>query len=76
MPVADLLTELLTSRYDVPVEDIAPDRVLEDLSLDSLAIMEMSLALEKQLGVVISEGVLTTSQTVAEAVAAVTALRP
>lgn len=74
--INDLITELLTTRYEVDPEEITPEAVFEDLSLDSLALMEIALVLEKRLGVRIQEGLLTTDQTLGEAVGVVRSLQP
>uniref|UniRef100_A0AAU2JP48 Acyl carrier protein n=1 Tax=Streptomyces sp. NBC_00049 TaxID=2903617 RepID=A0AAU2JP48_9ACTN len=65
--VTDLIAEILTEKFEVPAEDVTPDRILEDLAVDSLALLEMSLILEKRLGVSIAEGVIHSRQTVGEA---------
>ncbi|GHB79267.1 MULTISPECIES: acyl carrier protein [Streptomyces] len=46
---------ILTAGFQVPADQIAPDSTLDDLGLDSLATVEFALALEKDLGVEISD---------------------
>ncbi|ARX81010.1 MULTISPECIES: acyl carrier protein [Streptomyces] len=46
---------LLTQEFDISEDQIAPESTLEDLGLDSLASVEFALALEKGLGVEISD---------------------
>lgn len=75
MAIPDLISGLLISKYEVDADEIAPDTVFEDLSLDSLALMEMSLALEKKLGVTITEGTLVPHQTLGEAASVLGSLR-
>jgi acyl carrier protein len=66
--------KILTERYEVPAEQVSPDVRFEDLSLDSLALIELSLAIERGLGVSVAEGVLAPELTVAQAAAVVTTL--
>ncbi|MEV8017800.1 phosphopantetheine-binding protein [Streptomyces sp. NPDC086554] len=72
--VTTMITEILTTKFEVSPEDVSQDAVFDDLAVDSLALLEMSLLLEKRLGVSIEEGVLTAEQTVGEAAEAVEAL--
>ncbi|MEV8589030.1 acyl carrier protein [Streptomyces sp. NPDC051180] len=62
-----MIIEILTGKFDVPAEDATRTTVLEDVEVDSLALLEISLILEKRLGVSIEEGVLNSRQTVEEA---------
>lgn len=72
--VTTIIIEILTGKLDVPPEEVSQDSVLDDLSIDSLALLEISLTLEKRLGVSIAEGTLNAQQTVAEAAGTVAAL--
>jgi acyl carrier protein len=72
--VTTLILEILTSKYDVPAEELSESTVFEDVAIDSLALLEMALMLEKQLGIPIAEGTLGGHQTIAQAGAAVGAL--
>lgn len=65
--VATMIIEILTGKFDVPAEDVTQATVLEDVEVDSLALLEISLILEKRLGVSIEEGVLNSRQTVEQA---------
>ncbi|MEU2656380.1 acyl carrier protein [Streptomyces sp. NPDC007325] len=65
--VATMIIEILTGKFDVPAEDVTQTTVLEDVEVDSLALLEISLILEKRLGVSIEEGVLNSRQTVEQA---------
>ncbi|MDU0294180.1 acyl carrier protein, partial [Saccharothrix longispora] len=51
----DELIVILTDTIGVPVEDIGPDTTPEQVELDSLALVELSVALEEKLGVAITE---------------------
>ena len=72
--VSTMIIEILTGKFEIPQEEVAQGTVFEDLAVDSLALLEMSLRLEKRLGVSIAEGVLNAQQTSAEAARAVEAL--
>ncbi|MEV7447402.1 phosphopantetheine-binding protein [Streptomyces nigra] len=72
--VTTMIIEILTGKFDIPQEEVARTTVFEDLAVDSLALLEMSLLLEKRLGVSIAEGVLNAQQSVDEAARAVEAL--
>ena len=71
--VSTRLIEILTGKCEIPQEEVAQGTVFEDLAVDSLALLEMSLLLEKRLGVSIAEGVLNAQQTIDEAARAVEA---
>jgi acyl carrier protein len=72
--VSTMIIEILTGKFDIPEEEVAQSTVFEDLAVDSLALLEVSLLLEKRLGVSIAEGVLNAQQSVDEAARAVEAL--
>ena len=64
--------DLIAAKAELPASDIADDQTLEDLGLDSLHLMEMSVTVQREYGVRIPEGDLRLDQTVAEAVAYLT----
>ncbi|MFD8009705.1 acyl carrier protein [Streptomyces sp. NPDC058955] len=72
--VATMIIEILTGKFEVPEEEVTQGTVLEDIAVDSLALLEMALILEKRLGVSIEEGVLRSQQTIDEAARAVEGL--
>jgi acyl carrier protein len=72
--VSTMIIEILTGKFDIPEEEVAQSTVFEDLAVDSLALLEMSLLLEKRLGVPIAEGVLSAQQSIDEAARAVESL--
>jgi acyl carrier protein len=72
--VATMIIEILTGKFDVPSEEVTPGTVLEDVEVDSLALLELSLLLEKRLGISIDEGTLSSAQTVEEAADVITRL--
>ena len=51
MDILALLKQTLNERYDVPLEDIAPDSRLETLGIDSLGLVELMFEVEDRLGV-------------------------
>ncbi|MBV6698888.1 acyl carrier protein [Kitasatospora aureofaciens] len=72
--VTEMIIEILTTKYEVPAEELSSEVVFEELSVDSLTLLEMSLILEKRLGVSIQEGVLDAGQTVGEAAETISSL--
>jgi acyl carrier protein len=67
----DLLTtftELLISDFGVPAEEIAPEATFEALGLDSLDIVELTLALEDRTGVKLGDEDLEQVRTVQDAI--------
>ncbi|MFJ5984552.1 acyl carrier protein [Lentzea sp. NPDC092896] len=67
------LITMLTDKFHVPAQDITPDSTLDDLDIDSLALAELSLTLQDQLGVKIEEHEATKDTTVAELTATIDA---
>ncbi|MYR03356.1 MULTISPECIES: phosphopantetheine-binding protein [unclassified Streptomyces] len=65
--VTTMIIDILTGKFEVPSEEVTPGTVLEDVEVDSLALLELSLILEKRLGISIDEGTLRSTQTVEEA---------
>lgn len=53
--VYNKVVELLTDKFGVPADDISPEATFEDLDLDSLDLVEFSMAAEDELGVEISD---------------------
>jgi acyl carrier protein len=50
-PMYDLLVELLTEHLGVPADEVRPEATLEDLEVDSLALVELVVVIEDKLGV-------------------------
>ncbi|OPG02641.1 hypothetical protein B1R27_31760 [Streptomyces sp. GKU 895] len=65
-PTFEILSQVLEEKFGVLRDDIKPDTVLEDIELDSLALIEVALTLQKQLGVVIPTEDLNSSGTVSD----------
>lgn len=51
----ETVKSLLTNEFKISEDQIAPDSTLEDLGLDSLASVEFALALERGIGVEITD---------------------
>ncbi|KOV78597.1 acyl carrier protein [Streptomyces sp. NRRL WC-3618] len=64
----DTLKEMLVSKLKVTPETVTPDATREDIELDSLAVVELSLVLEKELGLTISDDELLEAATVGDMV--------
>ncbi|KOG64539.1 acyl carrier protein [Streptomyces griseoflavus] len=60
----ETLKEILVSKLKVSPEQITLDATREDVELDSLAVVELSLLLEKELGLAISDDELLEADTV------------
>ncbi|WP_190232806.1 acyl carrier protein [Streptomyces avicenniae] len=65
-PVFQRITTILDEKFGIPREDVTPDTVLDDIELDSLALIEVGLALQKQLGAQVRTEDLSGSATVAD----------
>jgi acyl carrier protein len=49
------LKRIVSAACQVPAGDVTPDSTLEDLGLDSLDLVELSLVIEKEIGVKVSD---------------------
>ncbi|MEV6506666.1 phosphopantetheine-binding protein [Streptomyces sp. NPDC051642] len=74
-PAQTAVTSVLTEKFEVSAESIRPEATLESLDLDSLALAELALALQEQLGVPVAEEEASKHSTVGELVAALNAKR-
>jgi acyl carrier protein len=54
-PVYERVAALLVDRFGVPEGDVRPEATFEELDLDSLDLVEFSLACEEELGVRIED---------------------
>jgi acyl carrier protein len=59
---------ILVETFRVPAEDVQPDATVESLDLDSLDLVELTLAIEEELGVKIEDDELEGITTVRDAV--------
>lgn len=67
----DLLTtftEILAEDFDIPTEEITPDATFEALGLDSLDVVDLTLAVEERTGVKLEDEELEDVRTVGDAV--------
>lgn len=64
--VQDRFYSLLNAKIGVETESLTGDTTLESLDLDSLLIVELSVAVEKEFGVVLDETQLAPERTVGE----------
>ncbi len=62
----ETLKEMLVGKLKVDPELVVPEATREDVELDSLAIVELSLLLEKELALAISDDELLEAATVGE----------
>lgn len=49
------LKEIIVGKFDLDADDITPESTLEGLELDSLDLVELSLIIEKELGVPVTD---------------------
>jgi acyl carrier protein len=63
------LKEILVNKLKVSPEQITPEATREDIELDSLAVVELSLVLETELGVSVSDDELLEAETVGDMLA-------
>ncbi|MEW2613237.1 acyl carrier protein [Streptomyces sp. NPDC047880] len=62
------LKEILSNKLKVSPEAITPEATREDIELDSLAVVELSLLLKSELGMDVSDDDLLEAETVADMV--------
>jgi acyl carrier protein len=62
------LKEILIGKFQVPAELITPETTRDEADLDSLLMVELSLVLEREIGVVVSHHDLHDTDTVGEMV--------
>ncbi|MFJ9520398.1 acyl carrier protein [Kitasatospora sp. NPDC101801] len=62
----EMLKEILVSKLKVMPEQVTPEATKEDVELDSLAVVELSLLLEAELGISISDDQLLEAETIGE----------
>ena len=65
----ETLKNILVDKLKVSPDQVVPEATKEDVELDSLAVVELSLVLEKELGLKISDDELMELDTVGEIVA-------
>ena len=61
-------TEILVEDFDIPAEEITPDVTFEALGLDSLDVVDLTLAVEERTGIKLEDSELEDVRTVGDAV--------
>jgi acyl carrier protein len=64
----DQIRDIIARKFQVDPDDITPESTLKDLELDSLDVVDLSLVVEKELGVAISDDEMLQAETVAAVV--------
>ena len=70
----DTITQVLTETFPIDAADITPERTFEDLGVDSLALLEMGLAVQESTGITLNDTEL--PKTVGQLVALLDTARP
>ena len=63
-------TEILVEDFDIPADQVTPEASFEALGLDSLDVVDLTLAVEERTGVRLEDAELEDVRTVGDAVAA------
>ena len=63
-----IFTDILVEDFDIPVEEVAPEVTFEALGLDSLDVVDLTLAVEESTGIKLEDEELEDVRTVADAV--------
>ncbi len=61
-------TEILVEDFDIPAEEITPEATFEALGLDSLDVVDLTLAVEERTGIKLEDEELEDVRTVGDAV--------
>ncbi|MBY5164208.1 acyl carrier protein [Nitriliruptoria bacterium AS10] len=61
-------TEILTEDFDIPADEVTRDASFEGLGLDSLDVVDLTLALEEKTGITLEDDELEDVVTVGDAV--------
>ncbi len=69
----DAITAILVEDFDIPAEELGLDVTFEALGLDSLDVVDLTLALEERTGVKLEDEELEDVRTIGDAVAKATA---
>lgn len=67
------LAELLNANFGIPFEEMASDVPFEDFEVDSLVLVEFSLTIKKEWGVLLVDGELLPDHTLAQTAALIAA---
>ncbi len=63
-------TEILVEDFDIPAEEVTPEASFEALGLDSLDVVDLTLAVEERTGIKLEDEELEDVRTVGDAVSA------
>lgn len=66
--ISSYLSAVLEENFDVIAEDLAPDKTLDDLGVDSVATIELVDILQEKFGIKIADEELTNKNTVDQVV--------
>lgn len=64
----DLIESILVGTFGVPAEEVSPDATFEGLGLDSLDLVELTMAIEDETGITIEDEEVEEIRTVRDAV--------
>lgn len=64
----DLVERILVETFGVPAEDVSPEVTFESLDLDSLDLVELTMAIEDETGITIEDEEVEDIRTVRDAV--------
>lgn len=67
--VKEKIVDLLVNKYFVDNESVSGSSVYDDLELDSLVLLEISVSLEKDFDLTIPDGLVTSDMTIDQSVA-------
>lgn len=67
MSTLERLAGILVNYFGIEADEVLPEATFADLDLDSLAIVELALVIEKEFGVAIREDEVTPKATVTDA---------
>ena len=62
------LTSILVEDFDIPADEISPEVTFEELGLDSLDVVDLTLAIEERTGIKLEDEELEDVRTVGQAV--------
>ncbi|REF26397.1 acyl carrier protein [Xenorhabdus cabanillasii] len=64
----DRIKSLLTDKYYVSADNVTQDVIYEDLELDSLTLLEISVILEKEFNLIIPDGLISSEMSIDESI--------
>ncbi|PHM30072.1 acyl carrier protein [Xenorhabdus innexi] len=66
--IFERIKSLLIGKYYVSVDNVTQDAIYEDLELDSLTLLEISVILEKEFNLIIPDGILSSEMSIDESI--------